>query len=294
MYEYGKLAESKRGLVLYLLYSMFSVLLGLMAATVSIADSKLSTSQSQKLKLESYEFGVFPHMPKNKLFQVYQPIAQNFQQLLQHPVTLLTKNNYHSFQQQLSEQRYDIAFVQPFDYVQAHDHYNYLPLARRSAPLRTIFVVRKDSPLQSLAGLKGKKLQVLSSTAAVSRIGVKTLQQQGFDLDTDIEIQRSKNHFACMQSVLIGDADACVTARRALAHFESVKIKDKLRIIHQATPIPHALFIVHQRVPESIRQQLQKRILSWPNTPGGQALLSNGNLIPFATATDGEYDLLRD
>lgn len=277
---------------------IFSILTSLMVAATATADAMSQSTAQPVLKApglgpESYGLGVFPHMPKNKLFHVYQPIAEDFQQLLQRPVTLLTKNDYQTFQQQLSEQRYDIAFVQPFDYVQAHDHYDYLPLARRSAPLSTIFVVRKDSKLQNIADLKGGALQALSSTAAVSRVGEKALQQQGFDLEKDIKIQRSKNHFACMQSVLIGDADACVTARRALAHFEGVKIKDKLRIIHQAVPIPHALFIVHRRVPEETRQQLQQHIVNWPNTSAGQALLKNGNLIPFVVATDDEYDLLR-
>lgn len=265
---------------------MVFVLLGLLSFIVQPV-------YADEQETSAYEFGVFPHMPSNKLFQVYQPIAEDFQQLLNRPIVLLTKPSYKAFQQGLAEQRYDIAFVQPFDYITAHDQYQYLPIARRGVPLKTIIVVRKESPLNAIDDLKGRKLQALSTSAAVSRVAEKSLQAAGFNLSKDLTIERSKNHFACMQRVLISEADACVTARRALVHFESVKMKDKFRIIYEAPPIPHALFIVHSRVPVKERDRLQERILAWPETPKGQQLLRNGNITNFSAAVDTEYDVLR-
>ena len=40
---------------------------------------------------ETYLFGVFPHVPKSKLYDMYSPVAKDFQQKLQRKVSVYTK-----------------------------------------------------------------------------------------------------------------------------------------------------------------------------------------------------------
>jgi ABC-type phosphate/phosphonate transport system substrate-binding protein len=238
-------------------------------------------------------FGVFPHMPATRLLRVFSPIAEDFSRALGRPVRLRTRPHFTQFAAELQAETYDIAFIQPLDYVWLSEHHGYLPLARRNAPLQTVIIVNGDSPLKTLQDLKGRTLAQAAPRAAVTQIIAAALKAEGFDLEKDIRRSYSTNHFACIQKVLTGEADACGTALRALAHWRDVKPEHDLRIIYRAPVMPHALFVVHPRVPEAQRRILLETILSWPSTETGREILSRGKLLPFTRATDADYDPVR-
>jgi len=119
------------------------------------------------------------------------------------------------------------------------------------------------------------------------------LHKNGIDVNTDVDRKYKKNHFACMQSVIIGEAAACGTALRALKHFSDVKMKDKFKILYKAKPMPNSLFVVHKRVPEKQRQKLIASILEWPNTVEGRKLFEGGKIVPMVRANNSAYDVIR-
>jgi len=244
-------------------------------------------------KSKGYKFGVFPYLPTNRIKKVYSPIARDFERVSGTSILLRTKSSYKTFKEALLKEEYDIAFIQPYDYVLAHDKYNYLPLARRSIPLRTVIIVDKDSEYKELKDLKGKIIATPASHSAVSRITDKTLSDKGFDLNTEVNRKYKKNHFACMQSVIIGEAAACGTAERALKHFGDVKMKAKFRILLNAQEIPNSLFVIHKRVPAETRELLINSIIDWPNTASGKKILAGGKIIPMVRTEDSVYDVIR-
>lgn len=238
-------------------------------------------------------FGVFPHMPATRLLQVFTPVAEDFSRALGEPVKLRTRPDFEQFAAELQAETYDIAFIQPLDYVWLHDRHGYLPLARRDAPLQTVIVVNADSGIRNLRDLKGKTLAQAAPRAAVTQIIAAALKVEGYDIDKDFKRSFSANHFACIQKVITGEADACGTAARALAHWQDVKDSHGFRVIYEAPDMPHALFVVHPRVPPKQRRILLDTILSWPHTERGREILSRGELLPFTRATDADYDPVR-
>lgn len=254
----------------------------------------LSATRADEPPPEALLFGVFPHMPATRLFEVFSPIADEFSRVLQRPVKLRSKPDFTEFEQQLQAEVYDIALIQPLDYVWLHDKHGYLPLARRGVPLRTVIIVARNSEVQSIQDLRGKTIAHASRRAAVTQIATAALRAEGLDPDKDIQRSFSRNHFACMQKVLTGQAAACGTARRALAHWEEVKLRDRFRVIYSAPEMPHALFVVHPRVPLEQRRRLSEEILSWPDTESGRKILSRGKLLPFVKAVDADYDRVRE
>jgi phosphonate transport system substrate-binding protein len=263
------------------------ILKGLFIALVFLSSSSVTADK------KNYSFGVFPYLPPTKLTNLFSPISRNFEEALDAKIEFRTKGNYSSFTKELEAETYDIAFVQPFDYVNAHDNHNYLPLARRGGALKAIIVVDEKSPITSLKSLKNKIISNPPKVAAVSHLTSMALQKAGLDPDKDVERAYGKSHFSCMQQVLIGKADACGTAMQALAHFEKKHMNERLRIIAESESIPHSLFVVHKRVPQVDREKLKNRILNWQNTTEGKNLLANGKFIPFIPAEDEQYDIVR-
>jgi phosphonate transport system substrate-binding protein len=241
-----------------------------------------------------YEFGVLPYLPPAKIQQLYEPIAADFEAKLGRPVWLSSMPDFSLFLGALSKEIYDIAFVQPFHYVEAHDKYGYLPLARRSEPLQAFIVVRPDSPLRTIKDLKGKIIANPPAGSMVAHLTSMALQEAGINPATGVTRDYGKNQFSCMQSVLIRAADACGTAEQALMHFEEEKqMKTRFRIVHTTPPSPSSVFVVHKRVAEKDRELLLNTILAWPTTAEGKKLLKAGQFIPFAPALDADYDSVR-
>lgn len=238
-----------------------------------------------------YVFGVFPHLAVARLEKIYAPMAADFGRALERKVYFRTKPSFEKFMAELRNQTYDIVFVQPFDYVWAHE-YGYLPLARRGEPLTAQIMVAESSPLESLKDLKGLVVALPPAEAAVSHLTKMALLDAGLDPQKNVGLQYTKSHDSCLQRLLIGAVDACGTAAGPVRFFQT-RMNVSFRVLGKSLTIPHALIAVHKRVPEDERERLRETIVSWGDTPAGQKLLERGELKPFQTVADAEYDVVR-
>ena len=241
---------------------------------------------------KSYEFGVFPYLPVTKIHDLYGPMATDLEAKLGRPVQLSSRARYDTFGEELRKQVYDIAFIQPFDYVDAHDRHGYLPLARRPGQLVALIVVRDDSPLKSLRDLRGKTVANPPVDAAVSHLTSMALWGVGIHPDTGVRRDYGRNHLTCVHSVLIGAADACGVAEAALRRMEK-QTTTRLRILHQTVGIPQPLFVVHKRVSMKDRDVLLSTIVGWSKTEEGKTILTRGQFAPFVPAYDADYEVVR-
>jgi len=239
-----------------------------------------------------YSLGVFPHLPPRDLEKVFAPMAADLAKALGVRVELHSSTTYQKFSERLDGEQFDIAFVQPFDYIRAADKHGYLPLATRTEKLATIVVTSVDSPLNSIQDLRNKRVALPPRTAAVSQLLRGYLKSQGIDPDRDIKLSYHRSHVSCMQQVLIGEAVACGTAAPARRFFQS-KFNIPLKVIAKSREIPHTLWVAHKRLPTKVRSKIRARILDWSNTREGQALLERGKLMPFVTVNDRDYDVVR-
>ena len=261
------------------------------ACTIGLALCASQASAAEK----PYEFGVFPNLPLARIHELHAPMARDFEAKLGRPVRLSSKAAYAAFGEELRNETYDIALVQPFDYVDAHDKHGYLPLARRGEALEAVIVVRQDSPLASIKDLKGRIVSNPPSDAAVSQLTSMAFRDAGIDPQTGVKRFYGKNHYACLQSVVIGAADACGTAEQALRTIEKQKSQPSVqfRILHKTASIPHALFVAHKRVSQKDRDILLQTILGWPGNETGRKILDAGHFVPFVAAKDADYEVVR-
>jgi len=226
-----------------------------------------------------YVLGVFPHLPPRDLEKVFAPMAADLGKAIGTNIELRTSTTFDRFAALLNKGEFDIAFVQPFDYVRVADKLGYLPLATRTEKLS--------------ADLKNKKVALPPKTAAVSHLFRGHLRANGLRPDKDVELVHFRSHVSCMQQVLIGDVVACATAAPARRFFQA-KMNIELKVIASSREIPHTLFIVHPRVPKAVREMLRERIVNWGNTREGQELLGRGKLTPFVEIKDADYNVVRE
>ncbi len=153
-------------------------------------------------------------------------------------------------------------------------------------------MVAENSPYLDLKDLKGAVLALPPADAAVSHLAKMALLDAGLDPHQNLSLQYTKSHDSCLQRLLIGTVDACGTAAGPVRFFQT-RMKVSFRTLGKSLTIPHALIVVHSRVPEGERERLRETIISWADSPEGRKLLERGELKPFQTVADAEYDVVR-
>ena len=242
---------------------------------------------------DNYIFGVFPYLSAVRLENIYAPVAASLQQATGGQIYFRTASQFKRFFGRLKQQHYDIALIQPFWYVPSVDQFGYLPLARMKEPFTSLIMVPDDSPLQTLEDLRGKVIATPPAFVPVVHMARKALKERGLIPGKDLELRAFKSVDSCFQQVLIGNADACVSPPFAPAVVEE-KMHVRLRVILKTPAIPNLTFIVHQRVPEPMREQLRQTILSWHTSREGQQLLQGMKTQGFVPALEEDYAGVRE
>jgi len=239
------------------------------------------------------EFGVFPYLPPRQLESVFAPVAIDLSSALGEELIFTTAISYDQFSNKLDNKQFDIAFIQPFDYIRRAKDAGYIPLATPNEPLKAVIATIDRSPLKTLEDLRGGTITLPPKTAAVSILTTAHFIENGFMPGVDIHFKYTRSHMSCMHQVLIGNAIACGTALPPLRFFEN-KMKAKTRVIEETRSIPHTLFVIHSRVSKKDREAILKRILTWSKLVMGREFLRKGKFKPFKAAKDSDYDIVRE
>lgn len=250
-------------------------------------DPAASVKKNTRTEKKNLLLGVFPYLNSRQIAQHYAPALLALSAAINKPIHLQTAKTYNAFNFSMSAGKFDIVMVQPFDYARA-SRYGYLPLAGLKNPTWGEFYVLKDSPYRQISDLKTHIIAMPDKTAAISRIGIYTLRQAGFNPDSDVTIDYRANHDSCLQQVQSKFAAACVTSPLTL-NILPREASNKLRSIGRTMAIPGPLFMVNKRLPAESRAQLLGEINSWKNNESGRKILDSIGFGELSTANSHDY-----
>jgi phosphonate transport system substrate-binding protein len=242
---------------------------------------------------QPYRLGIFPYMAPRQTVDFFGPVAASMEAALGHPVRLMSVPAFPDFARALAERRYDIALVQPFDYLEATEQLGYIPLAQLSVPLVSQFYVRDDSPYRTLEDLRGTTVAMPPPQTANARMTLRTLHDRQLLPGRDLQLRYFNSHDSCIQQVWAGTASACGTAKPPILVFEQ-RMQAKLRPIFDTPPVPHIVFVAHPRMPAEHRAKLQALIIGWADTDEGRVLLKNLGFPGWVAPKPAEYEVMRD
>lgn len=240
-----------------------------------------------------YVFGVFPYLSAARIERLFGPLAREFALTLDRSVEVRTRSTLEGFEARLAAGEYDILFVNPFQYVRAHDRHGYLALVRNSESIRGLVIVREDSAVLDLANLRGRTLALPPERTVVSRLVRAELRAQGLFDGRAVTLFHTLSHDSCLHQVVIARASACATAPGPLRAFRETS-PASFRVIAVTAPVPAAVFAAHARLPGAERQALRELLLSWNRTPGGRLLLAGIGMRALRDVDERDYDRTRD
>ena len=185
-----------------------------------------------------YRLGVFPYQAPRQTVAHFGPVVAQIEAVLGHAVRLESMPSFAAFTRELAAGRYDVAYIQPFDYLDAVEKYGYLPLARVNATLLSQLVVREDSHYQTIHSLRGTTIALPPGQSANARMVLRALNDHQLVPGRDVEVRYFNTHDSCLQQVWAGLASACGTSRAPILVFEQ-RMQARLRSVHD-TPGPRS------------------------------------------------------
>ena len=126
--------------------------------------------------------GVSYRVPLSEIRARYEGIAADLSKLLRQPVTIEPVGDYPSLRQGLAEKRWELALVHPahISIAAIRDQgYSLVAVTKGFTSYKASFLVRADSPLKSLAELKGLRLGAPDEDSITSMMVRATLRDNG-------------------------------------------------------------------------------------------------------------------
>jgi len=222
------------------------------------------------------------------------------------PVESIKATSYNAAIEAMKNGKADYAMFGPFSYIVAVDRAKVEPIAEITIPAManspaSVIVVPKDSPIQSVADLKGKTFGFVDPVSTTGHLLPKAtiVKELGIDpeeLDNGFfkDVQFAGGHDKAILGVARGQYDAAGTAAMMIGLLESKGVieKDSLRVIASSDPLPGTAIGIRGDLPDDVKAKVKEFLLSYDNPEYFELLGMTG--AKFVEAHDSNYDKLRE
>ena len=235
--------------------------------------------------------GIVPQQAPSKLLESWQPVLSILQQRTGERLVFRTAPDIPTFEQRLAAGEYDFAYMNPYHFtVFNRGDQGYQALVKAEDKLiQGILVVRKDSPLQTLAELEGATLAFPAPAAfAASVLPRAHLKAQGIDF----EAQYVSSHDSVYKAVAKGLFPAGGGVVRTFEATDPA-VREQLRVLW-TTPgyTPHAI-AVHPRVAPAVAEAVRQALVAMNEDEAGRAALEGLKVKGFEAARNADWDDVR-
>lgn len=195
-----------------------------------------------------------------------------------------------------------IGWLNTFNYVLAHEKYGVevalVTVRFGSTSYKGQIIVRADSGIQSLQGLKGKVMCWVDPNSTSGYIIPRiTLKANGMDPDADFaRTVEAGSHNNVVMAVYNGDCDAGATYSDARNSVEKnvPDVKEKVVVLLTTSDIPNDTVSFIKDFPADMRQKIVQALLDIAQTEEGKAALKTVYSIEgLQTVEDSFYDAFR-
>ncbi|MGL6261460.1 phosphate/phosphite/phosphonate ABC transporter substrate-binding protein [Vibrio sp. WXL210] len=233
-------------------------------------------------------FGIVPQQSATRVAEHWIPVSNFLSRQTGFDIRFATKPSISQFEQELAQGRYDLAYMNPYQYIQGHDQQGYEAIAKaRDKQIRGIVVSRKGSGLDSLSDISGQRLAFPSPVAfAASILSQGYLKRHQVDY-TPIYV---RSHDSVYHNVAKGVFIAGGGVMRTFNAMDK-SITDQLTVVWESDGYtPHAI-AVHPSISQEKALSIQQAFLALEEH--APELLIPLRLKGFTVAHNDEWDDVR-
>jgi len=247
------------------------------------------------------KFGILPRLSATELYGMFNPLAEYLSKETGEKVSLVIPKDFDAFKAAVKARQMDIGFANSLIYVQLRKEANVDLLAlsaeaKAGTKFRGIIIARKDSGIEKLQDLKGKRLVFVEKDSAAGYIfQMLLLSKAGLDVHKDFTtLPFAKKHDNVSMAVFNKAADA-----GGIREDDFDKMKDKvdlsqLKIVGYTDYFPNWPVFGASKLNKGTAEKIKAALLKLkPNDAESEKVLGPAKLAGFAPVTDKDYDLLR-
>lgn len=228
----------------------------LLAAVVAAG----SSSADEPLRL-----GVVSFYNPRLMYLKYQPLVDYLSRHTGRRWELTISGSYDGTVSDLCSGKLTLAYLGPLTYVRARHSCGALPLVQLQthgqATYRSTMLVRADSPVGSIADLRGRSFGFGAPLSTSSHLVPRAmLEAAGLRAGTDVRCRYFGHHERAARAVLLGEVDAC-----GVRDIVGTKFLERgLRLLASSEPIPNFPLVVGPRAGYELCHTLVRALVDLP------------------------------
>ena len=253
----------------------------------------LSSSYSLVLGEKSIRFGSVAMDVPTEMHRRLTPLTQYLSDAIGVPVTLKLAKNMPGAISDVSSGQVELAYLTPVAYIKSHDKGSTRLIAKMvtkgRASFKLMIVVKEDSPIKSVADLKGKSFAFGDKAALLQRAVV---VGSGLKLE-DLGSYKFLGHYDnIVRAVLHGEYDAGILKDTKAYQWEGKGI----RIIYASSDLPPYNIAASSNVDDELLVKLQAAFFALdPENEDHKKVIKalDKKYDGFVKTSDAEYDVVR-
>jgi phosphonate transport system substrate-binding protein len=246
-----------------------------------------------------YHLAIHPlHNPK-KMAEAYQPLIDHLNEnITEADFVLEASRDYQYYERKFRARTPEFLLPNPWHTLEAIKMgYRVIAMAGDAEDFKGIFIVRKDSGIQTPAELKGKVVSYPSHTALAACIMPQYfLYRNGVDINKDIENVYVGSQESSIMNAYLGKSAAGATWPPPWRLFQMDHPAEaaQLKLIWETPPLMNNSVMARDDTPLELRDKVLALLLALDETPKGRAILTGMSTARFHAADDASYDKVRD
>ncbi|HUW51255.1 MAG TPA: phosphate/phosphite/phosphonate ABC transporter substrate-binding protein [Sulfuricella sp.] len=248
---------------------------------------------------KEYIFAIHPLHNPERLFEVYGPLIDYLNRNI--PGTtfrLEASRNYEKFEKKLYARQVDFALPNPYQTLNSLKHgYHVIAKMGDDDQFTGVILVRRDSGIEEVTDLKGKKVSYPARTAlAATMMPQYYFQTHGLDVNRDIENLYVGSQESSIMNVYLGNVAAGATWPLPWKAFqkEHPDKASELEVKWETGSLINNGVVARNDVPEKLARRVAQLLDTLHASKEGRAILARMPLSRFELADDQRYRVIED
>lgn len=246
-----------------------------------------------------YVFAIHPLHNPARLFDVYGPLIDYLNRNIKGATFRLeASRNYDEFEKKLYSRQFDFALPNPYQTLNSLRHgYHVIAKMGDDEKFTGVILIRRDSGIEKLSDLKGKKVSYPARTAlAATMMPQYYFQTHGLDVRRDIENLYVGSQESSIMNVYLGNVAAGVTWPLPWEAFQK-EHPDKARELvlkWETEPLINNGVVARDDVPAELVGRVAELLETLHRSEEGRAMLARMPLSRFEPADDRRYRVVEN
>jgi ABC-type phosphate/phosphonate transport system substrate-binding protein len=264
---------------------MLALLLALGAGSDAFAQGKKSNAKSRIL-LAVNEGGA-ANADATETVLRFSEFGQVVEKALRTPVAIVPVRDRSAVITALQKHSFTLLLARPNDVpAQAVRDYGYVPVVSEKVPSQALFIVRKDSPLQSLADVRGKSIVTPDQYSNIWRMANAMLRDSKISFAQQ-NVRAMRDQAAIGWSVENGFFDVGVV--NSVSAVGRVWEKNGGRVLARGPETPNMPLIASPQLSPAQVAKLRAVLVALDSSEDGKAVLKKIGLSGFRDAQQKEF-----